>query len=52
MGWSNCHEILHRNGVRSEIFEATDKVGGHSRSELINGVVFEPNGPHIFTHQS
>ena len=49
-GWAGAtvSEMLHRNGVQSEIFEATDKVGGHSRSETINGVVFEPSGPHIF----
>ena len=42
-GWAGAtvSEMLHRNGVQSEIFEATDKVGGHSRSETINGVVFE-----------
>ena len=40
--------MLERNGIKSEIFEASDKVGGHSRSEIINGIIYEPNGPHIF----
>jgi UDP-galactopyranose mutase len=31
-----------------EIFERSAVVGGHSRCETLNGVVYEPNGPHIF----
>lgn len=23
-------------------------VGGHSRSEILNNIIYEPNGPHIF----
>ncbi len=49
-GWAGATvcEMLERNGIKSEIFETTDKVGGHSRSEIINGIIYEPNGPHIF----
>ena len=32
----------------NEIFETKNVVGGHSRSEKINDVIYEPNGPHIF----
>ena len=34
--------------INSEIFETKNVVGGHSRSEKINDVIYEPNGPHIF----
>jgi len=30
------------------LFERSGQIGGHSRAEVLNGVVFEPNGPHIF----
>lgn len=35
-------------GVDVEVFEEADRVGGHSRAEVLNGVVYEPNGAHIF----
>jgi UDP-galactopyranose mutase len=30
------------------VFEAAAAVGGHSRAERLNGVLYEPNGPHVF----
>jgi UDP-galactopyranose mutase len=49
-GWSGAAAArqLHDGGVRVEVFEAADVVGGHSRAERLNGVVYEPNGPHVF----
>lgn len=49
-GWAGVTvaEMLQRSGVSSEIIEGSNKIGGHSRSEKINGVIYEPNGPHIF----
>lgn len=49
-GWSGATaaRMLHEAGVRVEVLEASEVVGGHSRVEAINGVVYEPNGPHIF----
>lgn len=49
-GWAGCTtaRMLHDAGYRVSIFEKERVVGGHSRSESINGVLFEPNGPHIF----
>lgn len=35
-------------GVDVEVFERAANVGGHSRSETLNGVAYEPNGAHIF----
>jgi len=49
-GWagsSAAHRIA-AAGVDVEVFEKTDVVGGHSRSEVMDGVVYEPNGAHIF----
>jgi UDP-galactopyranose mutase len=39
---------LHDAGVPVEVFEAAGVVGGHSRVEHLDGVMYEPNGPHIF----
>ena len=49
-GWAGCTaaRLLHDRGYHVHLFERSGQVGGHSRSELLNGVVFEPNGPHIF----
>ena len=49
-GWSGAAAArqLHDGGVAVEVFEATAVVGGHSRTELMNGVLYEPNGPHVF----
>jgi UDP-galactopyranose mutase len=49
-GWagSSCARALADAGCRVEIFEATPTIGGHARAERLNGVVYEPNGPHIF----
>lgn len=49
-GWSGatCARLLTDRGVRVEVFERAPVVGGHSRAEVLQGVVYEPNGPHIF----
>lgn len=49
-GWSGASaaRTLADHGVEVEVFEALDVVGGHSRCERLNGVVYEPHGPHIF----
>jgi UDP-galactopyranose mutase len=49
-GWTGCAaaRTLHDAGHQVCIFERDNRLGGHSRSEVINGIVFEPNGPHIF----
>ena len=49
-GWSGAAAArqLHDGGVAVEVFEASKVVGGHSRAELLNGVLYEPNGPHVF----
>ena len=49
-GWAgtSAYYKLRENNIDSVIFEKNDKVGGHSRSEKMEGVIFEPNGPHIF----
>lgn len=49
-GWSGAAAArrLHDGGVAVEVFEATEVVGGHSRAERLNGVLYEPNGPHVF----
>ena len=49
-GWSGAvtAERLSSGGVDVEVFERSANVGGHSRSETLNGVVYEPNGAHIF----
>lgn len=49
-GWSGAviADELYRAGRRVEIVERAQTIGGHSRVETINGVVYEPHGPHIF----
>jgi UDP-galactopyranose mutase len=49
-GWSGAAAArqLHDGGVAVEVFEATEVLGGHSRAEELNGVLYEPNGPHVF----
>ena len=49
-GWAGAvaAERLATGGVAVEVFERAAHVGGHSRSETLNGVVYEPNGAHIF----
>lgn len=49
-GWSGAvvARSLHEAGFRVEVFERAPHVGGHSRSEMLNGVLYEPNGAHIF----
>lgn len=49
-GWAGavCARELHDAGHRVEVFERAAVVGGHSRAEVLNGVVYEPNGAHIF----
>ncbi len=49
-GWSGAvvARSLHDTGVPVEVFEAAAGVGGHSRCETLNGVLYEPNGAHIF----
>ena len=49
-GWSGAivARQLHDAGVAVEVFERAANVGGHSRAEVLNGVVYEPNGAHIF----
>lgn len=49
-GWAGAvtARTLHDRGVAVHVFERAPNVGGHSRSETLNGVVYEPNGAHIF----
>lgn len=49
-GWSGATvaRVLHDAGIAVEVFEAAGAVGGHSRVERLGGVVYEPNGAHIF----
>lgn len=49
-GWSGAvvARSLHETGFAVEVFERAPHVGGHSRCETLNGVVYEPNGAHIF----
>ena len=49
-GWAgaSAHHQLKTMNINSVIFETKNVVGGHSRSEKINDVIYEPNGPHIF----
>ena len=49
-GWSGAVTAreLTDAGCSVEVFEQTDRVGGHSRVEVLNGVIYEPNGAHIF----
>jgi UDP-galactopyranose mutase len=49
-GWSGATaaRILKDAGYGVHILEQGMTVGGHARSERLNGVVYEPNGAHIF----
>jgi len=49
-GWAGASVSyeLKRLGLSTCIFESSDSVGGHARSEKLNNVIYEPNGPHIF----
>lgn len=49
-GWSgaSCARALFDAGFEVEVFERSKVVGGHSRAEVLDGVVYEPNGAHIF----
>jgi UDP-galactopyranose mutase len=49
-GWSGAAaaRCLNDGGIAVEVFEKAAVVGGHSRVEEMDGVVYEPNGPHIF----
>ena len=49
-GWAgaSCNYMLKKHNIESHLFEQKKVVGGHSRSEKINNVIYEPNGPHIF----
>ncbi|MXW41808.1 MAG: NAD(P)-binding protein [Acidimicrobiia bacterium] len=49
-GWTGAvaGRLLSEAGFCVEVFEKTQAVGGHSRNEILNGVVYEPNGAHIF----
>lgn len=49
-GWTgaSCNYMLKKHNIESHLFEQKKVVGGHSRSEKINNVIYEPNGPHIF----
>lgn len=49
-GWSGAvvARELHDAGVDVHVVERADVVGGHARVEVLNGVVYEPNGAHIF----
>lgn len=49
-GWSGAvvARELHDHGVDVQVVERAEVVGGHARAEVLNGVVYEPNGAHIF----
>ncbi len=49
-GWAgiSASYMLQNEGFRTTILEQKNVIGGHSRSEIYNGVIYEPNGPHIF----
>ena len=49
-GWTGAvaGRLLSEAGFAVEVLEKTGVVGGHSRAETMNGVVYEPNGAHIF----
>jgi UDP-galactopyranose mutase len=49
-GWSGAviARTLLDEGVDVHVFEKAEVVGGHARCEILNGVVYEPNGAHIF----
>lgn len=49
-GWTGASvsHKLESLGVKTTLVEKENKVGGHSKSDLKNGIIYEPNGPHIF----
>jgi UDP-galactopyranose mutase len=49
-GWSGAvlARELHDAGIDVHVVERERGVGGHARVERLNGVVYEPNGAHIF----
>ena len=49
-GWAGAvtARLLHDAGLEVEVFEKASVTGGHSRAERLHGVVYEPNGAHIF----
>ena len=49
-GWTGAvaGRLLTDSGFAVDVFEKAGVVGGHSRAETMNGVVYEPNGAHIF----
>ncbi len=49
-GWTGAvaGRLLTDAGMAVEVLEKADVVGGHSRAETLHGVVYEPNGAHIF----
>lgn len=49
-GWAGatCARVLTDEGASAEIFEQASVLGGHARTERLAGVVYEPNGAHIF----
>jgi UDP-galactopyranose mutase len=49
-GWSGAvaARALHDEGIDVLVVESSPVVGGHARAEVLNGVVYEPNGAHIF----
>ena len=49
-GWSGAvvARELYDRGVDVHVVERGEVVGGHARVEVLNGVVYEPNGAHIF----
>src|SRR5262249_14504710 len=49
-GWSGAAAArqLHDHGVAVEVVEAAAVVGGRSRAARLQGVLYEPNGPHVF----
>ena len=49
-GWAGASASykLESLGHKTTLIEKANVVGGHSRSEIKNEVIYEPNGPHIF----
>lgn len=49
-GWTGAvaGRLLTDAGFAVEVMEKAALVGGHSRAETMRGVVYEPNGAHIF----
>ena len=49
-GWTGAvtARLLGEDGFSVEVFEQASVAGGHARVESLGGVVYEPNGAHIF----